>query len=377
LGGSANGIPQDAGFDITSTSEIMAILCLAEDTDDLRRRIENILLGYKTNGEPFTVKDLGVAGAIAVLLKDAIQPNLTQTTEHTPAFIHGGPFANIAHGCNSVIATKMAMSYGDYAITEAGFGADLGAEKVFDIKCRKANLQPKLTIIVATSQGLKMHGGVPLNAIKEKNTEGLTRGLDNLNKHIENIKSYGQSIVVAFNKYNTDSDDEIKIVKDFCAQKQVPFAVNNAFAEGGAGAEELSNIVVKMIEENPSEKLRLAYRDEDSISTKIEKVAKNIYGAASVSYSDKALKKLKQIEQWSEINRFPVCIAKTQFSFSADPKAYGVCKNFDFKISDLLINSGAEFVVAIAGEMMRMPGLPKVPNAMHIDLVNGEIEGLS
>ncbi|MDR3273519.1 MAG: formate--tetrahydrofolate ligase [Flavobacteriaceae bacterium] len=376
LGGNKNGIPQESGFDITPASEIMAILCLAENIDDLRRRIENILLGYKFDEEPFTVKDLGVAGAITVLLKDALNPNLVQTTEHTAAFVHGGPFANIAHGCNSVIATKMAMTYGDYAITESGFGADLGAEKFFDIKCRKSGLQPELTLIVVTAQGLKMHGGVPIENIKEKNLDGLVQGLKNLDKHIENIKSFGQSIVVAFNKFNTDVEEEIQIVKDFCTQKQVGFAVNNAFAEGGTGAEKLAREVVKMIEEKPAQKLKFAYQDEDSLREKIEKVAKNIYGAASVSYNETALSQLKKIEK-TEMKNFPVCIAKTQFSFSAHPKGYGVAKNFDFKINDVIINRGAEFIVAVAGEMMRMPGLPKNTMAQSIDLIDGEVVGLS
>ena len=376
LGGRKNGIPQESGFDISSASEIMAILCLAENIDDLRRRIENTLLGYKFDGEPFTVKDLGVAGAITVLLKDALNPNLVQTTEHTAAFIHGGPFANIAHGCNSVIATKMAMSFGDYAITEAGFGADLGAEKFFDIKCRKSGLHPALTLIVAASQGLKMHGGVPIENIKEKNIDGLTKGLENLDRHIDNIKSFGQSIVVAFNKHDTDVEEEIQIVRDFCARKQVGFAVNNAFAEGGAGAEELAQEVVKTIEEKPSQKLNFVYQDEDSLREKIEKTAKNIYGASRVLYSEQALAQLKRLEK-SEMRTFPVCIAKTQFSFSTNPKGYGVVKNFDFEISSVVVNRGAEFIVAIAGEMLRMPGLPKVPIAQSIDLIDGKVTGLS
>lgn len=376
LQGSANGIPQESGFDITPASEIMAILCLAENIEDLKRRIENILLGYKTDGSIFTVKDLGVAGAITVLLKDAIQPNLVQTTENTAAFIHGGPFANIAHGCNSVIATKMAMSYGDYVITEAGFGADLGAEKFFDIKCRKSGLNPKLTLLVATAQGLKMHGGVPLEDIKKENLGGISQGLNNLKKHIDNLRKFGQNIVIAFNQYNTDTEAEIDIIKRFCQDEQIPFAVNNAFTEGGQGAVKLAQIVVDTIENSPSETLCFIYKDSDPIETKIEKVAKEIYGAQSISFGKAASQKLHKINA-TAMKNFPVCIAKTQYSFSANPNAYGVAKNFNIHINDLVINNGAEFIVAIAGDIMRMPGLPKVPQANHIDLIDGLIEGLS
>ena len=376
LGGNVNGVIQESGFDITPASEIMAILCLAKDIDDLRRRIENILLGYKTDGSIFTVKDLGIAGAITVLLKDAINPNLVQTSENTAAFVHGGPFANIAHGCNSVIATKMAMTYGDYVITEAGFGADLGAEKFYDIKCRKSGLEPKLTVIVVTGQGLKMHGGVHISQIKEENIKGIIQGLENLEKHIENIKSYGQTVLVAFNKFASDTKEEISEIKEFCKKREVGFAINNAFMEGGKGAEDLAKLVVETIENNPSKKLKFAYEDEDPIRVKIEKIAKNIYGASSVTFSKKASKKIGNLEK-SDMSKFPICIAKTQYSFSANPLSYGVSKNFDFEIKDIVINRGAEFIVVIAGDILRMPGLPKKPVAMNIDLVNGLVEGLS
>jgi formate--tetrahydrofolate ligase len=374
--GPGNGIPQEAGFDITAASELMAILCLSEDEDDLRRRIENILLGYKQNGEPFTVKDLGVAGAITVLMKDAIHPNLVQTTENTPAFIHGGPFANIAHGCNSVIATKMAMTFGDYVITEAGFGADLGAEKFFNIKCRKSGLRPKLSVIVVTAQGLKMHGGTPEKDIKAPDLNGLQKGLGNLEKHLSNLASFGQSVVVAFNKYAFDTEEEIDAVRKFCEDRGVSFAVNEAFTKGGDGAIELAEKVVEAIEKRPSGELKFTYSDKDDIETKINKIAKHIYGAQDVVLSETAIKKLKMIQN-TDLEKMPVCIAKTQYSFSADPNWYGVAKDFRLKINDLVINQGSEFIVAIAGQMMRMPGLPADPQAKRIDIVNGEIEGLS
>ncbi|MBE6336140.1 MAG: formate--tetrahydrofolate ligase [Lentimicrobiaceae bacterium] len=376
LGGSANGLPAESGFDITPASEIMAILCLATDLDDLKRRIGNILLGYTYEDKPLTVNDLGIAGAITVLLKDAIQPNLVQTTENTAAIVHGGPFANIAHGCNSLIATKMALSYGDYVITEAGFGADLGAEKFYDIKCRKAGLSPKLTVIIATAQSLKLHGGVPEDKIKEQNIEGLKNGLQNLDKHIENIRRFGQNVIVTFNKFASDTDEEIALVAEHCREMGVGFCMNNVFAEGGKGGEELAKLVVETIEKSPSEPLKFIYDNEDSIRTKIDKVATQIYGAKDIAYSIIALKKIKQIESLG-ISHYPICIAKTQYSFSADPKAYGVAKDFDLNVRDIIINNGAEMIVVIMGDIMRMPGLPKEPHARNIDIVNGNIEGLS
>ena len=376
LGGSANGLPTESGFDITPASEIMAILCLSKDLDDLRRRVGNILLGYTFDDQPLTVNDLGIAGAITVLLKDAIQPNLVQTTENTAAFVHGGPFANIAHGCNSLIATKMALSYGDYVITEAGFGADLGAEKFFDIKCRKGGLSPKLTVVVATAQSLKLHGGVPEDKIKEPNIEGLKNGLPNLDKHIENLKLFGQKVIVTFNRFASDTDEEIALVAEHCKELGVGFCMNNVFADGGKGAEELAKLVVETIEKTPSEPLKFIYENEDSVRTKIDKVAKQIYGAKDIAYSIIALKKIKQIESLG-ISHYPICIAKTQYSFSADPKAYGVAKDFDLNVRDIIINNGAEMIVVIMGDIMRMPGLPKNPQAKDIDIVNGNIEGLS
>lgn len=377
LGPATNGLTQQAGFDITPASELMAILCLATSEKDLRRRIEQILLGYTYDGQPFTVKDLGVAGAIMVLLKDAMAPNLVQTTEQTPAIVHGGPFANIAHGCNSLFATRMALSHSDYTITEAGFGADLGAEKFYNILCRKSGLQPALTVIVATAQGLKMHGGVALDAIKEPNLEGLRTGLANLDRHVKNLRSFGQSVVVVFNRFATDTDEEMALLKAHCEETlKAPFVINNAYAEGGKGAEEMAHLVVDTIENNPSQPLKFTYDDNDDLRTKIEKVAKTIYGAASVTFAKPALNHIKQAEALG-MNACPVCIAKTQFSFSADAKRYGAVEGFDFLIRDVVLNAGAEMVVAIAGDILRMPGLPRDPQANHIDYVNGEIIGLS
>ena len=376
LGGSANGVPTETGFDITPASEIMAILCLATDIEDLKRRVGNILLGYTNEDKPFTVNDLGIAGAITVLLKDALLPNLVQTTENTPAFVHGGPFANIAHGCNSILATQMALTYGDYVITEAGFGADLGAEKFFNIKCRKAGLSPKLTVIVATAQSLKLHGGVPEKEIKEPNIEGLKNGFANLDKHIENMKSFGQQVIVTFNRFATDTDEEIALVAEHCKEKGVGFAMNNVFAEGGEGGVELARLVVDTIENNPSAPLRYTYDLDDPIRTKVQKVAQKIYGASSIVYTTLADEKLRQIESLG-ISHYPICIAKTQYSFSSDPKAYGVAKDFELKVRDVIINNGAEMIVVVMGEIMRMPGLPKEPQARKIDIVDGVIEGLS
>lgn len=376
MGPKTNGLLQESGFDITSASEIMAILCLSKDIEDLRRRIENIILGFTHDDKPFTVKDLGVAGAVTVLLLEAINPNLVQTTEGTPAFVHGGPFANIAHGCNSLIATKTAMTFADYVVTEAGFGADLGAEKFYDIKCRKSGLRPRATVIVATAQGLKMHGGVELEKIKEPNIDGLREGLKNLDKHIKNLQSFGQTVVVAFNRFATDTNEEIEVLKNYCNAIGVDCAINNAFMEGGDGAIELANVVVNAIEKHPSKELKFAYEENDSVKTKVDKLAKNIYGAKDVVYSLAAKNKIKLIESLG-ISHYPICIAKTQFSFSADQKAYGVAKDFEFNIKDIVINNGAEMIVVIAGEIMRMPGLPKSPQALHIDIVDGEIEGLS
>ena len=378
LGPATNGLTQEGGFDITPASELMAILCLAQDEDDLRRRVEQIILGYDYEGKPFTVRDLGVAGAIVVLLKDALQPNLVQTTENTPAIVHGGPFANIAHGCNSLFATRMALSHADYTITEAGFGADLGAEKFYNILCRKSGLVPDATVIVATAQGLKMHGGVPRDAIRQPNEEGLRRGLANLDRHVENLRGFGQSVVVVFNLFADDTPAEMELLRHHCEEELgVPFAINRSYAQGGSGAEEMARVLVDTVENHPSEpQLRFTYADDDPLRVKIEKVARTIYRAGSVSFAPAALRRLQKAEA-EGMGRFPVCIAKTQFSFSADAKRYGAAEGFDLLIKDIVVNAGAEMVVAIAGDILRMPGLPKDPQANHIDFVGGEIVGLS
>lgn len=376
LGPRTNGLPQESGFDITPASEIMAILCLAKDLDDVKRRIGNITLGYRFDGTPFTVNDMGVAGAMAALMADAIKPNLVQTTEGSAAIVHGGPFANIAHGCNSVLATKEAMTFGDYVITEAGFGADLGAEKFFNIKCRKSGLCPKLTIIVATLQGLKMHGDVPLEKIKEPDAEGVRKGFANLDRHIRNMKSFGQTVMVCFNKFASDTEEEIRMVEEHCRENGVYFAVNDAYARGGEGAVDLAEKVADIIEKDPSGPLVFTYPDETDTAGKITAVAKNIYGAGSVTFSPASRRQMARIEQLG-LSGLPVCIAKTQYSFSQDPKRYGAPSGFNFEIKDIIINTGAEMIVAIAGDIIRMPGLPKEPQALHIDIVDGQIDGLS
>jgi formate--tetrahydrofolate ligase len=376
-----DGVVSETGFDITPASELMAILCLATSEQDLQRRIENIVLGITADGKPFRVRDLGVAGAITVLLRDALSPNLVQTTENTPAFIHGGPFANIAHGCSSVLATKMAMTFSDYVVTEAGFGADLGAEKFFDIKCRKTGLRPRLVVIVATTQGLKMHGGVPLDNIKEPNSKGLREGLKNLNRHINNMQGFGQPVVVTLNRYDTDTDEEIDIVRRNCTDLGVAFAVNEAFLRGGDGAVELAQTVANTIDNIQPLPIHFTYPENDTIEGKIEKVCKRIYGAAAMEFTKTGKRKLESIRAIfaddESIRHYPVCIAKTQYSFSADSTCYGSPEGFTIRIRDVILNCGSEMIVAIAGDMLRMPGLPRSPQAERITIIDGEIEGLS
>lgn len=376
LGAVTDGLPTQSGFDITPASEIMAALCLASNESDLRRRIENMVLGITFDNKPFKVKDLGIAGAITVLLLDAIKPNLVQTLEGTPALVHGGPFANIAHGCNSLLATKMAMSLSDYAITESGFGADLGAEKFLDIKCRKGEIHPRVTVLVATLRGLKLHGGLTDGSTQEQGRQALIKGFANLDKHVQNMQNFGQPVIVTLNRYGDDSDEEVALLADHCKQVGVGFAENNVFMKGGEGAEDLARLVVETIDKHGAKDINMVYNDDDSIEEKVEKVAKKIYGARSVVFKPAAKKKLERIQAWG-MERFPICIAKTQFSFSEDPKQVGVAKNFDLTIRDFVINGGSEMIVAIAGDMMRMPGLPKVPQAEKIDIVRGQIEGLA
>jgi len=376
LGSRTDGLLSESGFDITPASEIMAILCLASDEEDLHRRLDNIILGITLENKPLYLRELNVTGSIVALLHEAINPNLVQTIENTPAFIHGGPFANIAHGCNSVLATKMAMSCSDYCITEAGFGADLGAEKFLDIKCRKAGISPVLTVLVATAQALKMHGGIDVAEISKPNVEGLKAGLPNLDKHITNLKAFGQTVVVCLNRFATDTDEELALVKAHCEAQGVGFAINTAFGEGGKGAEELAHLVVDTIEKNPSAPLNFVYEENDDVVTKVEKIAKKVYGAGKVVLRPAAKRDLQRIKELGFEN-FPVCIAKTQYSFSEDAKAYGVPTDFTITIRDFVINAGAGMIVAIAGTIMRMPGLPKKPQAENIHVVNGVIEGLS
>ena len=375
LGPKTNGLLSESGFDITPASEIMAILCLATDEEDLRRRIDNILLGVTLDNKPFCVKDLGVGGAITVLLRDALNPNLAQTIEGTPAFIHGGPFANIAHGCNSVLATKMAMTFGDFVVTEAGFGADLGAEKFIDIKCRKAGIQPRLTIMVATIMGLKMHGGMQVGDPENGCCEHIRKGLENLDKHIANMQHMGQSVIVTLNRFGSDTDEEIAIVSEHCKEKGIGFALNEAYMKGSEGCMDLARLAVNEIAANPSRDITYCYADTDTVQDKITAVAKQIYGAKKVVFKKQALKMIERISQW-QLEHFPICIAKTQYSLSDDSKRYGVPKDFTLTISDLVINTGAEMIVVIAGDIMRMPGLPRHPQAERIDIQDGLLVGL-
>jgi len=375
LGPKTNGLLSESGFDITPASEIMAILCLATDEEDLRRRIDNILLGVTLDNKPFCVKDLGVGGAITVLLRDALNPNLVQTIEGTPAFIHGGPFANIAHGCNSVLATKMAMTFGDFVVTEAGFGADLGAEKFIDIKCRKAGIQPRLTIMVATIMGLKMHGGMQVGDPENGCCEHIRKGLENLDKHIANMQHMGQSVIVTLNRFGNDTEEEIAIVSEHCKEKGIGFALNEAYMKGSEGCMDLARLAVDEIAANPSRDITYCYADTDTVQDKITAVATRIYGAKKVVFKKQALKMIERISQW-QLEHFPICIAKTQYSLSDDSKRYGVPKDFTLTISDLVINTGAEMIVVIAGDIMRMPGLPRHPQAERIDIQDGLLVGL-
>ena len=376
LGGVSNGIPQETGFDITPASEIMAILCLSNSFEDLKERIGNILLGYTYEGADFRLKDLGVVGAIAMLLKDAFQPNLVQTLEGGPAFIHGGPFANIAHGCNSIMATYAALQFGDYAVTEAGFGSDLGAEKFLNIKCRAAGIKPAATVLVTTTQSLKLHGSVPETEIKLPNKDGLLKGLENLKRHVENLQKLGQTVVVGLNQFHFDTESEIQLVENYCAQIGAAFARNTGFADGGEGAVELAKKVIEIVESNPSGEIQHTYNLTDSVEQKLNHIIQKVYGGNRVVLGDNAKKSLKQIEKIGA-NEWPVCVAKTQFSFTDNASKVGVESGFDIHIDQLIINAGAQFIVAVAGSIMRMPGLPKEPASMGMDIIDGKIFGLS
>ena len=375
LSGESKIVPREDGFDITVASEIMAVVCLSKNIFDLKENLSKILVGYDEDDKPIYVKDLKAEGSMAVLLKDAIKPNLVQTLEHTPAIIHGGPFANIAHGCNSIIATKTALKLADYTVTEAGFGADLGAEKFLDIKCRKTGLKPDAVVLVATIKALKYHGGVPKEEIQKENVKAIELGLNNIYKHIENLKdNFGLNVVVALNKYNTDTDEEIEFLKQKIEEKGVEFSVVEGWAKGGNGAIDIAEKLVKLTDK-PST-LNYTYDLEDDIKTKIEKVCTKIYGAKGVEYSDEALQTIETIEKIGYSN-FPVCIAKTQYSFSDDPKNLECKEDFKMHVRDVVLKSGAGFIVVLAGNIMTMPGLPKIPAAESIDIdENGEIVGI-
>ncbi|KXT70043.1 Formate--tetrahydrofolate ligase [Streptococcus gordonii] len=375
LQGKVNGVPREDGFDITVASEVMAILCLSENITDLKNRLEKIIIGYSFEGKPITAKDLKAGGAMAAVLKDAIHPNLVQTLEHTPALIHGGPFANIAHGCNSVLATKLALKYADYAVTEAGFGADLGAEKFIDIKCRTSGLRPAAVVLVATIRALKMHGGVAKSDLAEENVQAVVDGLPNLEKHLENIQDvYGLPAVVAINKFPLDTESELQAVYDACQKRGVDVVISDVWANGGAGGKELAEKVVELAEGDNH--FQFVYNEEDSIETKLNKIVTKVYGGKGVRLTPAAKRELKQLEELGFSN-YPICMAKTQYSFSDDAKNLGAPKDFVVTISQLKVSAGAGFIVALTGAIMTMPGLPKVPASEKIDVdKDGNISGL-
>ena len=375
LQGKVNGVPREDGFDITVASEVMAILCLSENITDLKNRLEKIIIGYSFEGKPVTAKDLKAGGAMAAVLKDAIHPNLVQTLEHTPALIHGGPFANIAHGCNSVLATKLALKYADYAVTEAGFGADLGAEKFIDIKCRTSGLRPSAVVLVATIRALKMHGGVAKSDLAEENVQAVVDGLPNLEKHLDNIQDvYGLPAVVAINKFPLDTEAELQAVYEACQKRGVDIVISDVWANGGAGGKELAEKVVELAEGDNH--FQFVYNEEDSIETKLNKIVTKVYGGKGVRLTPAAKRELKQLEELGFSN-YPICMAKTQYSFSDDAKKLGAPKDFVVTISQLKVSAGAGFIVALTGAIMTMPGLPKVPASEKIDVdKDGNISGL-
>ena len=375
LSGESKIVPREDGFDITVASEVMAILCLATDLEDLKQKLGNIIIGYNKKGNPIYAKDLKAEGSMAVLLKDAIKPNLVQTLEHTPAIIHGGPFANIAHGCNSVIATKLAMKLGEYTITEAGFGADLGAEKFLDIKCRKTNIKPNVVVCVATIKALKYHGGAPKESIQEENMICLEKGMTNLYRHVENLRGkFGLNVIVAINKYNTDTEKEIEFVQNELEKRDIQSSVVESWAKGGEGAIDIARKIIEMSEKE--EKFEYIYDLNEKIVEKINKIAMKIYGAKSVLYPEEVAKKIEKIEEMGYGN-LPICIAKTQYSFSDDPKNLECNEPFEINVRDVELKAGSGFIVVLAGKIMTMPGLPKVPAAESIDIdKNGEIVGI-
>ena len=375
LGGPGNGIPRQGGFDITVASEIMAVFCLAKDLDDLQERIGNIVIGYTRKKEPVKVSQLNVQGAMTALLRDAFQPNLVQTLENNPALMHGGPFANIAHGCNSVIATKTALKMADYVVTEAGFGADLGAEKFFDIKCRKAGLHPDAVVLVATTKALKMHGGVEKSDLKAENVDAIIRGCDNLGRHIRNIGQFGVPITVAINSYVTDTTDEHEAISQYCAQFDVPCKISSHWSDGGKGAEELAQQVTDMIEHQKSQ-FRTLYDDDMKLWDKVRHIARTIYGAENIIADKKVRAQFDQFEA-DGYGHYPVCMAKTQYSFSTDPQLMGAPSGHDVPIREIRLASGAEFIVVVCGDVMTMPGLPRKPASENIGINSSkEITGL-
>ena len=375
LGGTGNGIPRQSGFDITVASEIMAIFCLASDIDDLQKRIGNIVIGYTRSNEPVRAKELNADGAITALLKDAFQPNLVQTLENNPAFMHGGPFANIAHGCNSVVSTKTALKLADYVVTEAGFGADLGAEKFFDIKCRKSGLKPDAVVLVATTKALKMHGGIKKEDLAAENVEAVSMGCKNLERHIENIGKFGVPVIVAINDYVTDTEKEHKAIINYCKNLGVQCKISSHWEKGGEGAAELAQEVVKIADSNVAD-FKTLYENEMTLWDKTQYIAKNIYGAAEVIADKKVRNQFKKLED-DGFGNYPICMAKTQYSFSTDPLLMGAPSGHDVPIKEVRLSAGAEFIVVVCGEIMTMPGLPRIPAAEAIGLdENQEIKGL-
>lgn len=375
LGRKADGVVREDHFIITVASEIMAILCLANDIEDLRDRLSNIIVAYTYDGKPVTAKELNAVGSMLALLKDAIKPNLIQTLEHTPAIVHGGPFANIAHGCNSVRATKTALKLADYVVTEAGFGADLGAEKFFDIKCRSANIKPNAVVLVATIRALKYHGGIKLDELSNENVDALKKGIVNLEKHIENIQNYGVPVVITLNQFITDTDAEINYISDFCREHDCEFALSRVWEKGGEGGLELAQKVIDTIDNKPS-KFEPLYDVNMSIKDKIYTIASKIYGATEVTYDKSTLTMIKRLEELG-FDKLPICMAKNQYSLSDDPSKLGRPENFSINIREIYVNAGAGFIVAITGTIMTMPGLPKKPAAENIDVTNeGVITGL-